>query len=145
MINRFIGPYEKLSNFTLVIIYWKGIKFPSVEHAYVASKSLDPKFWRNISQIDPKSAGLARKLGRNTKIRPDWNDVKVSFMEQFLIQKFNYDKFKVKLISTGDEELIEGNWWHDNFWGNCSCKKCSDIEGQNTLGKLLMKIRGDLL
>ena len=46
-----------------------------------------------------------------------------------------------KLIDTGDEELVEGNTWHDNFWGNCTCEKCRDIPGENHLGKILMDIR----
>jgi ribA/ribD-fused uncharacterized protein len=145
LIDRFIGPYSYFSNFEPVVIFWKGMKFPSVEHAYVASKSLDPKFWRDVSQMKAKDAGIAKKWGRNVKIRTDWEQVKVSFMEQFLIQKFNYDRFKVKLISTKNEELVEGNWWHDNFWGNCSCNKCSNIKGENMLGKLLMKIRRELI
>lgn len=38
-------------------------------------------------------------------------------------------------------EIVEGNYWHDNYWGNCTCDKCKNIEGQNKLGKILMKIR----
>lgn len=38
------------------------------------------------------------------------------------------------------EEIVS---WHDNFWGNCTCVKCENIEGQNWLGKLLMKVRDE--
>ena len=62
-------------------------------------------------------------------------------MTDFLHQKFVIRYFQEKLLSTKDRELIEGNFWHDNFWGDCSCKKCQDIEGGNRLGKLLMEIR----
>ena len=141
MINEFKGPYKEFSNFEPVVIYWKGIKFPSVEHAYVACKSSNPKFWEMISKIPANKAGKAKKEGRKVPLRPNWEDVRVYYMEQFLIQKFKYDKFKNKLMSTGDETLVEGNHWHDNFWGDCSCDKCKDIEGQNMLGELLMSIR----
>jgi hypothetical protein len=40
--------------------------------------------------------------------------------------------------------LIEGNWWHDNFYGSCTCNKCVN-KGENNLGKILMKIREELL
>jgi hypothetical protein len=46
------------------------------------------------------------------------------------------------LLSTGDMELTESNWWHDNFWGVCTCNKCKD--GENNLGKILMDIRLNL-
>lgn len=140
-ILNFKGPYKEFSNFEPVTIFWKGLKFPTVEHAYVASKSTDPKFWKKISQIDANKAGLAKRLGRKCQVRPNWDTVKVHYMEQFLIQKFKYEKFEKKLINTWYEKLVEGNWWHDNFWGNCLCEKCSGIEGQNMLGELLMIIR----
>ena len=40
-----------------------------------------------------------------------------------------------------DATLIEGNHWHDNRWGDCTCERCSAKEGQNWLGKILMEIR----
>ena len=144
MVDKFVGPFKALSNFEPVIIYWKGLKFQSVEHAYAASKSPDPKFWLQISMLPYGSAKIARKRGRNTKLRPKWAEFKVDVMEKFLRQKFEYDKHKNILLSTGDEDLVEGNFWHDNFYGVCSCDRCSTKEGQNILGKLLMKIREEL-
>jgi ribA/ribD-fused uncharacterized protein len=144
MINKFKGEYSFLSNFEPVIIFWKGIKFQSVEHAYVASKSLDPKFWDKISKMGPKTAGKAKIIGSTITKRKDWKNVSLQLMEDFLRQKFSYERFKTKLLSTGNQYLEEGNYWHDNFYGNCICKDCSKIEGKNMLGKLLMKIREEL-
>lgn len=62
-------------------------------------------------------------------------------MRQLLMQKFADVNLRVKLLATEDEELVEGNYWHDNFWGNCSCPKCKDIQGKNVLGTLLMEER----
>ena len=42
------------------------------------------------------------------------------------------------LAETGEQELVEYNPWHDTYWGVC------DGVGQNKLGKLLMKVRGEL-
>ena len=54
-----------------------------------------------------------------------------------------YNRRKKQLLETGDEELIEGNRWHDNVFGSCFCPKCGD-KGQNMLGKLLMELRDKL-
>ena len=45
-----------------------------------------------------------------------------------------------QLIATGDRELVEGNNWHDTFWGADG----KTGEGENHLGRILMKIRGEL-
>ena len=45
---------------------------------------------------------------------------------------------KEKLLSSGSVHLIEGNDWNDREWGVCNG------EGKNKLGKILMRIRGEL-
>jgi predicted NAD-dependent protein-ADP-ribosyltransferase YbiA (DUF1768 family) len=59
-------------------------------------------------------------------------------METLLRQKFAHPELRAKLKETNDAELVEGNWWGDRFWGVCRG------EGENHLGKLLMKIRAEL-
>ena len=46
-----------------------------------------------------------------------------------------------KLLESSNYYLIEGNNWHDNYWGKCYCAKCTKIDGQNKLGAILMKLR----
>ena len=90
------------------------------------------------------AAGRARQIGSDPKvtvIRADWEQIRPVIMEFLLRQKFDQLALKEKLIDTGDQELIEDNHWHDNYWGDCSCKKCENIPGKNNLGKLLMQIR----
>ena len=48
------------------------------------------------------------------------------------------------LLGTSTKELVEGNYWHDNVWGDCSCEKCKNIKGQNLLGKQLMQVRQEI-
>jgi ribA/ribD-fused uncharacterized protein len=141
VIDRFGKIYKWLSNFEPVVIYYKDLNFPTVEHAFVASKSDDGLFRLNISRVPAWQAGKAKRLGRKTRLRKDWDIVKIPNMKRFLMQKFSYDRFKQLLLSTGTAEIIEGNYWHDNFWGNCECPKCKDIVGQNNLGKLIMEVR----
>lgn len=134
-INKFFGPYQFLSNFWPSEVELEGAKYPTVEHAYQAAKTTVPEEREKIRLA--ASAGAARKLGRKVTIRPDWEAIKVSIMADLLDQKFS-GELSLKLQATGSEELIEGSWWGDTYWGVCKG------EGQNILGKLLMKIRENL-
>ncbi len=63
-------------------------------------------------------------------------------MEDLVRQKFSlYTTLREMLLATGDEELVEGNYWCDNFWGACWCPDCEGKEKHNHLGRILMKIR----
>jgi len=144
VINKFKDDYEKFSNFYPVLVYYKNINFPSVEHAFVAGKSTDSMFWWKISKLPEDKAGKAKRLGRKVKLREDWDMIKLSHMKKLLTQKFSYPSFKKLLLSTGNAQIIEGNYWHDNYWGDCYCPKCTNIIGQNQLGKMLMKVKGKI-
>jgi len=145
-VDSFKGKYEKLSNFYPVVIHFEGINFPSVEHAFVAAKSKDIFFRQKIAGLPADQAWKAKRMGRKIRLRSDWDMIKIAYMKRFLYQKFAYDEFRNLLLSTGDVQIIEGNYWHDNYWGDCYCtKKCKDIKGKNNLGKLLMKIRREII
>lgn len=153
MIDSFKGRWFFLSNFYPCDIYYQGITYPSVEHYYVAMKIKDgqiingqfysPNDTRElISKVD--TPGQVKRLGRSLNLRSDWDSVRLDVMEFGLREKFKKEELKNMLISTGNEELIEGNYWHDNFFGVCSCQKCNN-KGENHLGKLLMKIRSEIV
>jgi ribA/ribD-fused uncharacterized protein len=143
-INHFTSDNEEYSNFYPVEVQFEGIVYPSVEHAFVAAKSLNIMFRKEISEMPADSAGLAKRKGRKVKLRPDWDLIKLRVMRELLDQKFRQPKFKEKLLASGDAEIIEGNYWHDNYWGDCYCKKCINIKGKNHLGRLIMKIREEI-
>jgi len=135
MITSFSGDYRFLSNFCPAQVYFDEIHFSSVEHAYVASKTLDPSERIKISLID--SPGQAKRYGRKLELRSDWDFVKHSFMKDFVRQKFLDTGLLMMLLETGDRELIEGNTWGDTYWGQSPVGV-----GENNLGKILMNIRG---
>ncbi len=136
MINEFDGKHHFLSNFWEHPIVWLGIDFNSVEAAYQASKALSLIIAREFSTLPP---GQAKKKGRLITVRPDWENVKLGIMESLVRIKFTDNPWlKEQLLATGDEELIEGNWWGDTFWGVCKGV------GQNNLGKILMQVRQEL-
>jgi ribA/ribD-fused uncharacterized protein len=128
-----------LSNFYESPIEFDGITYPTNEHFFQAMKTFHVAERKLIAAA--ATPGAAKRLGRQTQLRPDWEDIKEDVMLLGLRIKFSDPLLKAKLIATGDAELIEGNHWHDNTWGDCHCDKCKKIEGKNILGKLLMKVR----
>ena len=144
-ITHFRDAHKFLSNFFVLpsSILWLGHACPTVEHAYQLSKTRD-KGWQKLiaTTIMP---GQAKRIGnkRNLPLREDWEDIKVDTMTELLRLKFSSGILHHALLGTGDVELVEGNWWHDNFWGSCECQSCGN-RGKNWLGKLLMKVREEL-
>lgn len=133
-IRRFYERYRFLSNFHPAPVVYDGYEYDSTEHAFVAAKTLDPEERAKIRAI--KKPGAAKRAGRKLKLRDDWEDVKVNIMAELVLQKFaRHPKLRDMLLETGDEELVEGNTWHDYFWGVCNGK------GKNMLGKILMRVR----
>ena len=143
MIDFFDGEYAFLSNFYNASCIFEEKLYSTVEHAFQAAKSLDHAERDWIAAAG--SPGLAKRLGRRINLRPDWEKVKFDVMEECLRSKFADSILKQKLLATGDEELVEGNYWHDNTYGNCSCEKCKDIVGRNMLGNILMKLRTEFM
>lgn len=81
---------------------------------------------------------------KKSNLPKDLDEIPYDFMNDILHAKFSVSELAEKLIATGDAYLEEGNHWHDNRWGKCTCEKCSAKEGQNWLGKILMGIRTEL-
>lgn len=133
MIDRFNGKYVFLSNFYPSPITIDRVEYPTVEHAFQASKTLSRGERQMIAYA--VSPGKAKRMGRKLNLRSDWEEVKVACMLELARLKFTEPNLKAKLLATGDVELIEGNTWNDTFWGVCRG------EGQNQLGKILMKVR----
>lgn len=141
VIDEFREAYGFLSNFHLCDLDYEGNNYCCVESAFQAMKELDPDERGSYSHLYPSEA---KKKGKTCNLRPDWEEVKIDVMYDILKAKFSNEDLKARLLLTGNKELIEGNRWHDNFWGNCVCKKCEAIEGKNMLGMLLMRLRNEL-
>jgi predicted NAD-dependent protein-ADP-ribosyltransferase YbiA (DUF1768 family) len=75
-------------------------------------------------------------------IRHDWDRMKSNVMRDLLKVKFSDEELAVLLLNTGTHTLVEGNNWHDQYWGSCRCNRLSCREpGGNMLGQHLMGIR----
>lgn len=133
MIGEFKGEYEFLSNFYMSPVEFDGGEYPSVENAFQAAKEIGDR-----ERFKTCGPGQAKKFGRKVKLRPDWEEIKIEVMTVIVRNKFTNPDLREKLLATGDQELVEGNWWRDTFWG------VYRGVGRNELGKILMKIRQEL-
>lgn len=135
-IDCFDGNYAFLSNFYNCMVEYDGLLYMNSEAAFQAAKTMDKKMRKVFTELSPSSA---KYLGRHVELRSDWEDVKDNIMYEIVYNKFSNDlDLRNLLHDTGDAELIEGNWWNDKYWGVCNG------EGQNKLGKILMRVRDEL-
>lgn len=133
-ILEFQREYFFLSNFYEAPLKYNGLIFPSAESAFQAMKC--PERASEFCGISPSDA---KRLGRSVKLRSDWNNVREQIMYEICFAKFSQNaRLKQKLLATGEVLLVEGNHWHDTFWGVCNG------QGANKLGQILMRIRDEL-
>lgn len=142
-ITEFQGEWRWLSNFWMCPVPIGGIVYPSSEHAYQASKVLDMNARAKIA--DMATPGEAKRAGQVLTLRTDWERSKKRVMLLVVLAKFsnNHDLAR-QLAATGAAMLIEGNHWHDNFWGSCACRRCGQGDcnnGLNYLGRILTMVR----
>lgn len=141
MICEFIRKHRFLSNFSPSIIRMHQKPYPTAEHLFQALKTNDLVQRENIRcSLSP---GIAKQKGQRVTLRPGWEKIKDGIMLLIIKAKFDQNCNLVqRLVDTYPNELVEGNYWHDNYWGDCLCDKCSMIEGQNKLGNILVIVRG---
>ena len=105
----------------------------------------EPNVVRDLRARHPKAQAIvltsadAKSEGRQLPLRADWETAKFVVMEEVVRDKFTRNaELRQKLLDTGDAYLEEGNTWGDKIWGTVNG------EGENRLGKILMKIREEL-
>lgn len=141
--------YRFLSNFYKVDVLYRGIVYPSCEHAYMSAKSDEEveidgvkynwkDFCRNPKNTPSKVKGESRFLILSDK----WESIKNLVMEECLIDKFSREPLRSMLLATGTQNIQEGNWHGDIYWG-VDLRVNPNI-GENHLGRLLMQIRDEI-
>jgi len=149
-IGPFRGAHGFLSNMWECPVLYDGITYPSAEHAYQAAR-----YTSNVVRI--RIAGLgtpveAKHFKRDhPEVRPDtpiFNDVKKAIMHDIVRAKFFNNLGLGKcLIETAPHGLVETGWWHDNYWGTCTCNNKDGRHprclkpGLYVLGSVLMVVR----
>lgn len=139
-IKSFTGENRFLSNFYQSDIEIDGIIYPNAEVAFQAQKYKNDEDKREFAKI--KNPVIAKRKGRTIQINVDeWNKIRLDVMKRICLEKFKQnEEIKQKLLDTKDAILIEGNNWHDTFWGIDN----KTGEGLNHLGKILMEVRDQL-
>lgn len=115
------------------------IKFPTVENYYQAMKFGAEDTVRLIAGMNPYAAKkYAATYRKQFELNPKFDRLVV--MEEGLRFKFAPGTtWHKKLMDTGNEEIVEWNNWHDLYWGKDVVTK----EGENHLGRILMKLRAE--
>ena len=142
-ISLFRGEYSFLSNFYSCDLEFNGILYHSSENAYQAQKAswdseieIDNKKINTRRYISTLSASESKKFARTIKLDSNFESDKVLIMRDVVYSKFKQNPYLAKkLLDTKNELLVEGNWWHDTFWGVCNGV------GENYLGRILMEVR----
>ena len=143
--DEFIGFYPRefypFDNFSSFKVEWNGYLFSSVEEAYQAASFMgsDEELVEKIKKSHSADEAQRIAYANRDKRREDWDDVKISIMEELLRLKIEQNPYvKKKLLQTEDYMIVEDSP-KDDFWG-----WGPNRNGQNNLGKLWMKLRGEL-
>lgn len=131
-------PFDNFSSFK---VEWNGYLFASVEEAYQAASFMgsDEELVEKIKKSHSADEAQRISYANRDKRREDWDDVKVSIMEELLRLKIEQNPYvKKKLLQTEDYMIVEDSP-KDDFWG-----WGPNRNGQNNLGKLWMKLREEL-
>jgi ribA/ribD-fused uncharacterized protein len=142
LIDVFVGEHAWLSNFSPSPLTWQGIAYPTAEAAFQAGKTLDANLRQRIA--DAPTPGHAKQLGRQRRLRDNWNAIRHDVMAEVLLAKFTMPGLREKLIATGTALLVEGNQHCDSEWGWCRCPRHRWRPGHNYLGRQLMSTRATL-
>lgn len=135
-INSFKGKYAFLSNFYEAPVTFNGLTYQNNEAAFQAQKCLNQTDREYFTHLNPSEA---KKHGRHVTLRKDWEDVKISIMQELVRCKFEQNPdLTEKLLDTKDAYLEEGNTWGDRIWGTVNG------QGANMLGQILMQTRDEL-
>ena len=143
--DEVIGFYPKefypFDNFSSFKVEWNGYLFSSVEEAYQAASFMgsDEELVEKIKKSHSADEAQRIAYANRDKRREDWDDVKISIMEELLRLKIEQNPYvKKKLLQTEDYMIVEDSP-KDDFWG-----WGPNRNGQNNLGKLWMKLREEL-
>ena len=128
------------SNFWPCDIEYQGLKYPTSEHLYQARKyeGTDERYVGLIRKAE--SAWDAAALGRRGRfIRSNWDDIRVTVMEEVLFLKFDQNADIRKVLLATEDRTIQEVYPGEDFWSIGP-----DGNGRNMLGKCLMRTREKL-
>lgn len=168
-ILKFRQEFSYLSNFNVLKnkIHYFGYDYISVEAGYMAQKCDDVAWKQYCSTISPHGNAQSemKKAAYKVDLVKGFRDKQLKIMLDLLRLKFrNNPELANKLVATYPRMIMEGNVWNDRYCGatipkqkHCHLSDSGELEklyeefpqyfyvGQNYLGRLLMKVRDELL
>lgn len=168
-ILKFRQEFSYLSNFNVLKnkIHYFGYDYISVEAGYMAQKCDDVAWKQYCSTISPHGNAQSemKKAAYKVDLVKGFRDKQLKIMLDLLRLKFrNNPELANKVVATYPRMIMEGNVWNDRYWGatipkqkHCHLSDSGELEklyeefpqyfyvGQNYLGRLLMKVRDELL
>jgi ribA/ribD-fused uncharacterized protein len=132
------GTWGFLSNFYASPMMVDGKVYRTNEHYFQSQKFAGTEYEEYIRLLSTPAETAREGKRRDFPLRKDWESVKEEIMLTGLRAKFRDNFLRHRLISTGDEILIEDSPY-DFYWG-----VGRDGTGKNRLGILLMQVREEL-
>jgi predicted NAD-dependent protein-ADP-ribosyltransferase YbiA (DUF1768 family) len=118
-LTRFEGEHEYLRNEYPANVYYEGQAYPSVAAAYEEARMQHGRL----------------RLG----MQREWDEERrVPLMKRLLRSKFAAPELRAKLVASGEKHLSHQGEGGDPFWD------APGGEGENSLGRLLMELRGEM-
>jgi ribA/ribD-fused uncharacterized protein len=120
-------------------IFGDELLYPSVEHAFQASKfAICDLALREAIQL-AKDAKSAKVLARRANVSEDWKAKSESTMLSLLRDKIRtHNRYRTQLLDTGHARLVYQNDHGDVHWGVDKAGK-----GANKLGEMLERVRDE--
>lgn len=131
------------SGYTAHVIEYKGVVYPTVEHAYHCQRYTDPTIIEEIRFArSPFKAWEVSQRHKSQQL-PDFNDRKREVMKELCRAKMEqHEDVRQSLLDSGDLPIVK----HistgpkpDGFWDDGE-----DGTGRNETGKIWMELRDEL-
>jgi ribA/ribD-fused uncharacterized protein len=136
-ISKFSGKYAFLADDFPCEIEFEGDKYPSVLHAFCASKTDNKERRAQIAKMTDEKE--MKQFSNQETLGWKWTRKKLKIKYEMLLQKFTANSdLGLKLLQTADAELVATYGYFDRYWG------VYKGQGENHSGKLLMKLRAAL-
>ncbi len=137
----FLKEWYVFDNFAPFQTEWRGKLYPTAEHAYQAAHFLntDPILAEKVRVCrSPREASDFANV-HSDQDDPEWKEKRLSIMEEIVRAKLEqHPLVHSTLTESGELYIVEMND-EDEFWG-----WGKNHDGQNNLGKIWMKLRGEI-